>query len=195
MLAQRFQLVTDANQLEDDCRYIFVNSKEPGARAQMMGGNAVDVFILNVHSIAGTSVTIGNDGIINLKTDNIFGGLVNMVVRPEQSIYTLKKVKEGGLLSSVHWNLLNYKGLALSTARDTTGVTDLTQLLGQAQLLEVTDTTPGIDLTISLNSKNEVYVNSGETELSDVLGTIKVLLGLGDIAKRPFEGIRDCQES
>lgn len=189
MLAQRFQLVTDANQLEDDCRYIFVNSKEPGARAQMMGGNAVDVSILNVHSIAGTSVTIGNDGIINLKSDNILGGLVNMVVRPEQSIYTLKKVKEGGLLSSVHWNLLNYKGLALSTARDTTGVTDLTQLLGQAQLLEVTDTTPGIDLTISLNSKDEVYVNSGETELSDVLGTIKALLGMGDIANDPSKAL------
>lgn len=189
MLAQRFQLVTNANQLEDDCRYIFVNSKEPGARAQMMGGNAVDVSLLNVHSIGGTSVTIGNDGIINLKSDNILGGLVNMVMRPEHCIYTLKSVKSGGLITSAHWNLLNYKGLALSTARDTTGITDITQLLGQAQLLEVTDTTPGIDLTISLNSKNEVYVNSGETDIKDVLGTIKALLSIGNIANDPAQAL------
>lgn len=184
-MAQRFQLVTNVNQLESDARYIFVNSKTPGASAQMMSGNSLDLG--SIHTIGGTRVTIGNDGIIDLSPSGIFGWIGNALTRPEHCIYTLNKSQNGIFGIGQKWIAYNYQGKALSTKRDEVegGLLQLLNLMGQASLVDVTEETEDIQLTLSFKDE-QVYVHSGEDNALETAQNLwNAIKNLGNIQDDP----------
>lgn len=185
VMAQRFELVTSTSQLESDARYIFVNSKTPGESAQMMSGNSLDLG--SIHTIGGTRVTIGQDGIIDLSPSGILGWLGNALTRPEHCIYTLNKSQNGILGIGQKWIAYNYQGKALSTKRDEVdgGLLQLLNLMGQARLVDVTEETEDIQLSLSFRN-DQVYVHSGEDNIAEIAGNIFSALGnLGNIQEDP----------
>lgn len=185
VMAQRFQLVTNVNQLESDARYIFVNSKTPGASAQMMSGNSLDLG--SIHTIGGTRVTIGQDGIIDLSPSGILGWLGNAITRPEHCIYTLNKSQNGILGIGQKWIAYNYQGKALSTKRDEVdgGLLQLLNLMGQASLVDVTEETEDIQLTLSFKDE-QVYVHSGEDNALETAQNLwNAIKNLGNIQDDP----------
>lgn len=188
-MAQRFQLVTNVNQLESDARYIFVNSKTPGEKAQMMSGNSLDLG--SIHTIGGTRVTIGNDGIIDLSPSGILGWVGNLLTRPEHCIYTLNKSQNGILGIGQKWIAYNYQGKALSTKRDENpsgSISSILNLMGQAQLVDVTEETEDIQLELSFRN-DQVYVHSGEIKASDILAGLGSLGSIGDIQDNPLAAL------
>lgn len=189
-MAQRFQLVTSTSELESDARYIFVNSKTPGASAQMMSGNSLDLG--SIHTIGGTRVTIGNDGIIDLSPSGILGWIGNALTRPEHCIYTLNKSQNGFLGLGQKWIAYNYQGKALSTKRDEVdgGLLQLLNLMGQASLVDVTEETEDIQLSITFNN-DQVYVHSGESNIVENATNLWNALGsLGNIQEDPTAALQ-----
>lgn len=185
VMAQRFELVTSTSQLESDARYIFVNSKTPGESAQMMSGNSLDLG--SIHTIGGTRVTIGNDGIIDLSPSGILGWIGNALTRPEHCIYTLNKSQNGILGIGQKWIAYNYQGKALSTKRDEVdgGLLQLLNLMGQASLVDVTEETEDIQLSLSFRD-DQVYVHSGESNIVENATNLwNALGGLGNIQEDP----------
>lgn len=191
VMAQRFELVTSTSQLESDARYIFVNSKTPGESAQMMSGNSLDLG--SIHTIGGTRVTIGQDGIIDLSPSGILGWLGNALTRPEHCIYTLNKSQNGILGIGQKWIAYNYQGKALSTKRDENpsgSLSSILNLMGQAQLVDVTDETEDIQLEISIRDDNDqVYVHSGEISITDILSGLGSLGNIGNIQDNPLAAL------
>lgn len=189
-MAQRFQLVTSTSELESDARYIFVNSKTPGASAQMMSGNSLDLG--SIHTIGGTRVTIGNDGIIDLSPSGILGWIGNALTRPEHCIYTLNKSQNGILGIGQKWIAYNYQGKALSTKRDEVdgGLLQLLNLMGQASLVDVTEETEDIQLSLSFRD-DQVYVHSGESNIVENATNLWNALGsLGNIQEDPTAALQ-----
>lgn len=190
VMAQRFELVTSTSQLESDARYIFVNSKTPGASAQMMSGNSLDLG--SIHTIGGTRVTIGNDGIIDLSPSGILGWIGNALTRPEHCIYTLNKSQNGILGIGQKWIAYNYQGKALSTKRDEVegGLLQLLNLMGQASLVDVTEETEDIQLSLSFRD-DQVYVHSGESNIVENATNLWNALGsLGNIQEDPTAALQ-----